>query len=87
MHPFYGELGVNSGVLLMHLERMRSSRWEKKMIAYQQEYDKKIVWGDQDLINIYFHYFPEKLLLYSCQWNYRPDHCMYNQVKISGETG
>lgn len=79
MHPFYGELGVNSGVMLMHLERMRSSRWEKKMIAYQQEYDKKIVWGDQDLINIYFHYFPEKLLLYSCQWNYRPDHCMYNQ--------
>lgn len=79
MHPYYGELGVNSGVMLMHLDRMRSSRWEKKMIAYQQEYDKKIVWGDQDLINIYFHYFPEKLLLYSCQWNYRPDHCMYNQ--------
>jgi len=79
MHPFYGELGVNSGVMLMHLDRMRASRWERKMIAYQQEYDKKIVWGDQDLINIYFHYFPEKLLLFSCQWNYRPDHCMYNQ--------
>ena len=80
MHPYYGELGVNSGVMLMHLERMRSSSWEKKMIAYQQDWDKKIVWGDQGLINIYFHYFPEKLLSFSCHRNYRPDHCMYNQV-------
>jgi len=79
-HPYYGQLGVNSGVMLMHLDRMRTARWEKKMIAYQQEFDKKIVWGDQDLINIYFSYFPEKLFVYPCEWNYRPDHCMYSQT-------
>ena len=66
--------------MLMHLDRMRTARWEKKMIAYQREYDKKITWGDQDLINIYFSYYPEKLFVYPCPWNYRPDHCMYSQV-------
>merc|ERR1719376_1270797 len=59
---------------------MRTARWEKKMIAYQEEYDKKIVWGDQDLINIYCSHYPEKLFVYPCQWNYRPDHCMYSQT-------
>jgi len=80
MHPYYGELGLNSGVMLMHLDRMRETGWEKKMIEYQVEWNKKIVWGDQDLINIYFSYYPEKLYPYQCHWNYRPDHCMYMQT-------
>ena len=30
----------------------------------------------------------EKLLTFSCHWNYRPDHCMYMQVcKSSNEHG
>ncbi|RZC42736.1 glucoside xylosyltransferase 2, partial [Asbolus verrucosus] len=48
-HPYYGKLGVNSGVMLMNLTRMRVFQWSK-------------------------------LYLYSCRYNFRPDHCMYMSV-------
>ncbi|KAJ8299065.1 hypothetical protein KUTeg_023125 [Tegillarca granosa] len=79
-HPYYGLLGVNSGVMLMNLTRLRSSEWLQSMLAYYKEYRYKITWGDQDLINIYFHYHPDELYVYNCDWNYRPDHCMYMSV-------
>lgn len=79
-HPFYGELGVNSGVMLMNLTRMRQFGWEEKIFPIYKEYKLKIIWGDQDLINILFHFHPEKLLVFPCEWNYRPDHCMYMSV-------
>lgn len=76
-HPFYGPLGVNSGVMLMNLTRMRSFKWQEYMWPLLREYKLKITWGDQDLINILFYYHPEKLFVFPCQFNYRPDHCMY----------
>ncbi|XP_063071343.1 glucoside xylosyltransferase 2 [Engraulis encrasicolus] len=87
-HPFYGVTGVNSGVMLMNLTRIRSSRFKNSMIAsglswedmlhpLYQKYKNHITWGDQDLLNIIFHYNPECLYTFPCQWNYRPDHCMY----------
>lgn len=50
--------GVNSGVMLMNLTRLRASSWLHSMSNYYKEYRLKITWGDQDLINIYFHYYP-----------------------------
>jgi len=79
-HPYYGDLGVNSGVMLMNLTRMRHFQWEKYVIPVYQEYKTKITWGDQDIINIVFHFHPEKLYVYPCNYNYRPDHCMYMSV-------
>jgi len=79
-HPYYGELGVNSGVMLMNLTRMRQFQWEKYVIPVYHEYKTKITWGDQDIINIVFHFHPEKLYVYPCNYNYRPDHCMYMSV-------
>ncbi|KAL2091486.1 hypothetical protein ACEWY4_013749 [Coilia grayii] len=87
-HPFYGVTGVNSGVMLMNLTRIRSTRFKNSMIAsglswedmlhpLYQKYKNHITWGDQDLLNIIFHYNPECLYTFPCQWNYRPDHCMY----------
>lgn len=66
--------GVNSGVMLMNLTRMRHFQWEKYVIPVYQEYKTKITWGDQDIINIVFHFHPEKLYVYPCNYNYRPDH-------------
>lgn len=57
-HPFYGELGVNSGVMLMNLTRMRAFRWEAWIVPLFEAYKDRIVWGDQDLINILFHEHP-----------------------------
>lgn len=87
-HPFYGVTGVNSGVMLMNLTRIRSTLFKNSMIPsglswddllhpLYQKYKNHITWGDQDLLNIIFHYNPERLFIFPCQWNYRPDHCMY----------
>ncbi|XP_064634275.1 glucoside xylosyltransferase 2-like isoform X2 [Lineus longissimus] len=84
-HPYYGPLGVNSGVMLMNLTGMRAMGWVEKMVAHFREYKLMITWGDQDLINILFHYHPDKLYIFPCEWNYRTDHCMYMSVCRSAE--
>ncbi|XP_019738627.1 glucoside xylosyltransferase 1 isoform X2 [Hippocampus comes] len=95
-HPFYGRTGINSGVMLMNLTRMRSMffkndmtsvglRWEELLMPLLQKYKLNITWGDQDLLNIIFHYNPELLLEFPCQWNYRPDHCIYGSNCASAE--
>ncbi|XP_032005393.1 glucoside xylosyltransferase 2 [Hylobates moloch] len=87
-HPFYGSAGVNSGVMLMNLTRIRSTQfknsmiptglaWEDMLYPLYQKYKNAITWGDQDLLNIIFYFNPECLYVFPCQWNYRPDHCMY----------
>ncbi|KAI8505422.1 Glucoside xylosyltransferase 2 [Branchiostoma belcheri] len=85
-HPYYGETGLNSGIMLMNLTRLRAFRFQDKIIPYYKEYKLKLTWGDQDLLNIFFHYYPERLLVFPCEWNYRPDHCMYMQNCKSAET-
>ncbi len=86
-HPYYPPHGMNSGVMLMHFARMRERRWREKMIEYRAQH-AHIPWGDQDLINIYFHDAPEELLVFPCDFNYRPDHCQYGTdcrpAEISG---
>ncbi|KAK9881749.1 hypothetical protein WA026_017270 [Henosepilachna vigintioctopunctata] len=79
-HPYYGKLGVNSGVMLMNLTRMRTFQWAEYVVPIYKKYKLKITWGDQDIINIIFHYHPGKLYIYSCMYNFRPDHCMYTSV-------
>ncbi len=76
-HPYYGELGLNSGVMLMNLTRMREFGFVQKIFPLYNEYKDAIPWGDQCLLNILFHFHPDRLYVYGCEWNYRPDHCMY----------
>ncbi|XP_069759206.1 glucoside xylosyltransferase 1-like isoform X2 [Narcine bancroftii] len=87
-HPYYGKTGVNSGVMLMNMSRIRKKyfkndmttarlKWEDLLLPLFKKYKLNITWGDQDLLNIVFHYNPESLFIFPCQWNYRPDHCMY----------
>ena len=42
----------------MNLTRLRNSTWLPSIVQYYTEYKLKITWGDQDLINIYFHFHP-----------------------------
>lgn len=76
-HPFYGKFGLNSGVMLMDLKRMREWGWERKLVPLYEEFKSSVVFGDQDLVNIYFSYNPHQLHLLPCEYNYRPDYCMY----------
>lgn len=87
-HPYFKPLGVNSGVMLMNLTRMRDFNWQSHVIPIYEKYKYKITWGDQDIINIIFYLHPEKLFVYSCEWNFRSDHCMYMSVcKQAEENG
>ncbi|XP_013103261.1 glucoside xylosyltransferase 1 isoform X2 [Stomoxys calcitrans] len=86
-HPYYGSLGVNSGVMLMNLTRMRQFKWEEHVLPIHREYKLRITWGDQDIINILFYYHPEKLYILPCEFNYRPDHCMYMNVCNTSTNG
>ncbi|XP_034858759.1 glucoside xylosyltransferase 1 isoform X3 [Mirounga angustirostris] len=87
-HPYYGKTGVNSGVMLMNMTRMRRKyfkndmttvrlRWGDILMPLLKKYKLNITWGDQDLLNIIFFHNPESLFVFPCQWNYRPDHCIY----------
>lgn len=79
-HPYYEPLGVNSGVMLMNLTRMREFKWQEHILPIFQQYRLQLVWGDQDIINILFHFHRDKLYVFPCQFNYRADHCMYMNV-------
>lgn len=95
-HPYYGRTGINSGVMLMNMTRIRGAyfkndmtsvelRWEELLMPLLQKYKLNITWGDQDLLNIIFHHNPEYLLEVPCRWNYRPDHCIYGSNCVSAE--
>ncbi|XP_032828202.2 glucoside xylosyltransferase 1-like [Petromyzon marinus] len=87
-HPYLGRTGVNSGVMLMDLAGLRTAQfkndmsavplgWSEMLLPLYNKYRLNITWGDQDLLNIIFHYNPEMVHVFDCRWNFRPDHCMY----------
>lgn len=63
--------------MLMNLTRMREFSWSEYVGPVYTRYRLQITWGDQDIINIIFHYHPGRLYVYGCEYNLRPDHCMY----------
>ncbi|MGH0141021.1 UNVERIFIED_CONTAM: hypothetical protein FKN15_021419 [Acipenser sinensis] len=62
-------------------------QWEELLMSLLKKYKLNITWGDQDLLNIIFHYNPESLFVFPCHWNYRPDHCIYGSNCKSAEEG
>ncbi|ROL48372.1 Glucoside xylosyltransferase 1 [Anabarilius grahami] len=86
-HPYYGKTGVNSGVMLMNMTRIRAKlfKWADLLMPLLHKYKLNITWGDQDLLNIIFHHNPESLFVFPCQWNYRPDHCIYGSNCAAAE--
>ncbi|CAG7720869.1 unnamed protein product [Allacma fusca] len=73
--PFYGKTGLNAGVMLMNLTRIRSSGWTGKILEVTSEFKSKITLADQDILNIYFHSNPEEVHELTCDWNFRPFQC------------
>lgn len=48
----------------MNLTRIRASTWLTSIIKYHKKYKSKMTYGDQDLMNIYFHFHPGKNIRY-----------------------
>ncbi|CAN7937377.1 unnamed protein product [Ixodes hexagonus] len=83
--PYVQPYGVNAGVMPMNLTRMRSFGWVSRMGPLLREYESRIAWADQDLVNLVFSAHPDKLFLMTCRWNYRQDNCQFH-ASCSGET-
>ncbi|XP_053614083.1 glucoside xylosyltransferase 1-like isoform X2 [Plodia interpunctella] len=79
-HPFYGKTGLNSGVMLMNLTRMREFEWVSYVTPIMMKWKLNIPWGDQDIINIIFHYHSRAVYELPCRYNYRTDQCTYGDA-------
>lgn len=72
-HP---ENGLNSGVMLMNLDRMRYENWHEKIMIMFSELKSYMAFCDQDMVNLYSYYYPNELYELPCSANFRPDFCL-----------
>lgn len=81
--PFYGETGLNAGIMHMDLKRMRKipDGWSGATMAVHDKYKANIKLADQDILNILFSFYPDKLLELPCEWNYRVWLCSEGENK------
>jgi hypothetical protein len=77
--PFYLPNGLNSGVLLLHLARLRNVSFVDSMLApVFHKYGKRLPMGDQDLLNIHLFDHRQHALELPCWWNYQSEMCKLN---------
>lgn len=74
-HPFVRPFALNAGLLMMNLTRMRAFGLERRVVQLKREFEGRIPWADQDLLNILFTRHPEGIFTFTCRWNYRAEHC------------
>ncbi|CAG7734624.1 unnamed protein product [Allacma fusca] len=73
--PYFKPRGLNTGVLLLNLTRMRFYEAEQKAEKVLRLYGDKLYWGDQDIFNVMFSWNPEFVYILPCEYNFRPSHC------------
>lgn len=65
--PLPTDLGLNSGVMLMNLTRMRTFDWADRLLVAAHAH--RIRLADQDLFNLMVVQHPEVLFVLPCSWN------------------
>ncbi|XP_042150769.1 glucoside xylosyltransferase 2 [Ixodes scapularis] len=84
--PHYKRYGINAGVMLMNLTRMRNSGLDALLLSWMDKYHHKVLdFHDQDIINTVFHHHPEKVFHGPCKWNFVHLVCLSN-ISCRGET-
>ncbi|CAN7941450.1 unnamed protein product, partial [Ixodes hexagonus] len=84
--PRYGLYGLNSGVMLMNLTRMRDFGMEALLVALMDKHrPEALPFPDQDILNMAFHDHPDKLLQGHCRWNFMHVTC-WSRTACEGET-
>ena len=82
--PYYGEFGLNAGVLLLSLDRIRATTFSKdrdEIISFY--YPKRALpLGDQDVLNAYAHKYGQNVHVMSCNFNFRSDTACYDGFPV-----
>lgn len=72
--PFYPPYGLNTGVGLLWIERLRQANFSTKVASLVEYYGApNFALGDQDIWNTYLALEPEEAFLLPCEWNVRTD--------------
>ena len=85
--PFYGlpGTGLNSGVVLMNLTRLRAlpgGSFTGTVRSIWDEYKGKLVYADQDFINVLGRHSPYLIQPLPCEWNFIAWQC--KRLNIEG---
>ncbi|KAH8026952.1 hypothetical protein HPB51_000377 [Rhipicephalus microplus] len=70
--------------MMMNLTRMRVFNLEDHMTRLLEEFQERIVYGDQDLLNIFFTRYPQGIFTFTCRWNYHAEHCLGDALCADG---
>ena len=73
VHPYYGERGLNSGVMLADLARMRKTAFSAERDDIMATWGRKgaLPCGDQDVLNVYLNGHREQAYVLPCKFNVR----------------
>ncbi|CAG0893168.1 unnamed protein product [Darwinula stevensoni] len=75
--PHYGKTGIQAGIFVMDLKKMRSWGWKEEIQGILEERQGDVFYKDQDVLNIYGHRHQEAIKILPCRWNFRQEHCRY----------
>lgn len=67
--------GLNAGLLIMNLTKMRGYHWEENFLRVYDEYSKKVTLTGQRTVNILLGNSPGLLKMLSCKYNFFHRHC------------
>ena len=87
--PVPTRFGLNGGIFLMNLTRMRQVKFFDDVDPIFQQYQDILALFDQDIINIYLSRHPDRYLELPCNWNYLTYHCSSSEqlCKIADREG
>ncbi|KAL1419517.1 hypothetical protein MTO96_025261 [Rhipicephalus appendiculatus] len=84
LHPFVQPFALNAGLLMMNLTRMRAFHLENRVMRLKEEFNGRIAYADQDLLNIVFSRYPQGIFTFTCRWNFRGEHCYGDALCTDG---
>lgn len=73
-----GKWGLNAGIIMMNLGKMREMKFDRDRDDYIQEFgpSNRLLLGPQSILNVYGYRHPNHIYEMPCIYNFRYDvHC------------
>jgi len=85
--PFYQPHGLNSGVWVVNITRCRQTEFANFLTWAPAAHAERLILGDQDVLNIYFHSHRHEIFVLPCKWNRRIGSDCRSQEDVSAVGG